>query len=139
VVRADDAPLVEWRPGVRTRLHAADASSPAAFCVIEQWCEPGTGAPKHTHFAVEEMILVLAGEAEVQLDGATAQLRAGDSILLPAHSWHGFTSVGTETLHTIAVFAMARPPVCYEHEPHVVLEVGGTGPVMVDAHRSVSG
>src|SRR6059036_2579058 len=56
--RTDDAQLVEWRPGVRTRLHASSAAEPASLCMIEQWCDPGLGAPTHTHFEVEEVIAI---------------------------------------------------------------------------------
>jgi mannose-6-phosphate isomerase-like protein (cupin superfamily) len=137
VVRADRAPLVEWRPGVRTRLHAGDATGPESLCIIEQWSEPEKGAPTHTHFAVEEVIAVLAGVAEVWVDGTSVSLGAGDSVVLPPHSWHGFRNAGTATLHTLAVLAAASPLVCYEHERDVVLEVGGRSETMLDAHRAV--
>ena len=64
-------------------------------------------------------------------------LGAGESIVIPPHTWHGFVNTGTDTLGTIAVFAAAAAPVEYEHEPGVILEVGGVGPEMRDPHRAV--
>jgi mannose-6-phosphate isomerase-like protein (cupin superfamily) len=136
-LRASEAPLVEWRPGVRTRLHAVESSEPTSLCVIEQWCDPGLGAPTHTHFEVEELIAIVEGEAEVWVDDANARLGAGDSVLLAPHTQHGFRNVGGSTLHTFAIFGAARPPVCYADDPDTVLEVGGHGRSMRDPHRTV--
>ena len=134
---AEQAPLVEWRSGVRTRLHASEAAEPASLCVIEQWCDPGRGAPTHTHFEVEELVVVVAGDVEVWVDDASAALSAGDSVLLPPYSRHGFRNVGESMLHTLAVFGAAHPPVCYVDEPDTILEVGGRSHVMRDPQRAV--
>jgi quercetin dioxygenase-like cupin family protein len=136
-LRAEEAPLVEWRPGVRTRLHASEAAEPTSLCVIEQWCDPGLGAPTHTHFEVEEVIAVVEGEAEVWVDDSNTTLVAGDSILLPPYTQHGFRNVGPSTLHTLAIFGAAHPPVCYADEPDTTLEVGGRSAAMRDPHRAV--
>lgn len=128
---------VEWRPGVLTRLHASSGSGAAQLCVLEQRCEPGAGAPPHTHFEVEEVIVVLGGEAEFTVDGVTSCVRAGESIVLPAGSVHGFVNSAAGELHTVAVFASASPPVSYEGEPGLVLEVGSAGGERVDPHRRV--
>ena len=106
-VRTAQAPLVEWRPGVRTRLHTVAGAEPSSLCLMEQWCDPGLGAPTHTHFDVEEVIAIVAGEAELWCDDSTIALSAGDSILIPPHSRHGFRNAGETTLHIFAVFGTA--------------------------------
>jgi quercetin dioxygenase-like cupin family protein len=136
LIRAGDAPVVAWRNGVRTRLHRTPAHAPAGLCVIEQWCDPGTGAPMHAHANAEELVLVVEGTAEFSLGDARSVARAGDSVLVAAGSRHGFRNLGTGALHTLAVFDAARPLVEYEDDPGVVLEIGGTSGVMVDAHRA---
>ena len=128
---------VEWRLGVRTLLHAGASTGATQLCFMEQWCEPGAGAPTHTHFEVEEAIAVLEGVAEFWIDGAHSRVAAGETILLPPHSRHGFTNAGEGILHTVAVFGAAAPPVEYEEEPGVVYEVGGVGEQMRDPHRAV--
>lgn len=133
---ADD--LVEWRPGVRTRLHAAAVTGASQLCVIEQWSDPGRGAPTHAHAGVEETITVLEGEAEFWCDGARSRVRAGETILLPAGSRHGFRNVGGGVLRTLAAFPAPSPPVEYEDDPGVVYTIGGTGTKRRDAHRAVS-
>jgi quercetin dioxygenase-like cupin family protein len=93
-----------WRPGVRTRLRVAAATGAAQLCQFEQWCDPGCGAPTHIH-AVEEILTVLAGEADVWIGDEVRRLSAGQSALVPAGQRHGFTNTGAGVLHVIATLA----------------------------------
>jgi oxalate decarboxylase/phosphoglucose isomerase-like protein (cupin superfamily) len=136
LIAAGDAPAVQWREGVRSRLHRTASLAPAGLCVLEQWCDPGTGAPSHVHANAEELIVVLEGTAEFSLGDARPVARAGDSVLVAPGRPHAFRNAGAGTLHTLAVFDAARPQVEYEHDPGVVLEIGGAGAVMLDAHRA---
>ena len=129
--------LVEWRPGVRTRLHCGASTGAAQLCVIEQWCDPGHGAPLHTHHEIEEVLLVREGEATVVLGDERRRLAAGDSVRIAPHLWHGFENTGSGVLNVVGIFAAAAAPVEYAHEPGVVLEVGGVAPEMRDPHRAV--
>jgi quercetin dioxygenase-like cupin family protein len=131
------ADVVEWRPGVRTRLLAAASTGATQLCLFEQWSEPGTGAPAHRHPGVEEAVSVLAGEAEFWVEDERLRVSTGDTVVVLPGRRHGFTNVTTATLHTLAVFADATPPVVYDDEPDVVYEVGGSGSKRRDAHRSI--
>jgi quercetin dioxygenase-like cupin family protein len=123
---------IAWRDGVQTRLHARGAE---ALCVMEQWCAPGSGAPTHTHFDVEEAIVLVAGEAEFWIDNNVQRIAAGGSILLPAYSRHGFRNTGAGELHTLAVFASADPRVEYEDEPGAVYEIRSHLTIRVEGER----
>jgi quercetin dioxygenase-like cupin family protein len=101
---------------------------------MEQLCDPGAGAPPHRHEGVEEVIFVLEGRARIHVSGEETELAAGESVVFPASSRHGFKNVGTGNLRILAVFAAATPPVEYEDEPGL-LEIGGHGPKRRDAHR----
>jgi quercetin dioxygenase-like cupin family protein len=94
----------EWRPGVRTRMRVSALTGSAQLCIFEQWCDPGCGAPTHLH-AVEEVLTVLDGEAEVWLGDETAVLKAGQSVVIPAGRKHGFRNTGPSTLHVQAILA----------------------------------
>jgi mannose-6-phosphate isomerase-like protein (cupin superfamily) len=93
-----------WRPGVTTRMRMSAINGAAQLCIFEQWCEPGHGAPTHLH-AVEEVLAVLAGQADVWLGDDTATLTAGQSLLVPAGRKHGFRNTGETTLHVLATLA----------------------------------
>jgi len=135
-IRAGEAPLVAWRTGVQTRLHVTPSVRPTSLCVIEQWSEPGAGAPPHSHANAEELIVVIEGSAEFQLEDDRAELASGDSVLLPAGGRHSFRNSGDGVLHTLAVFDTARPLVEYEEQPGTVLEIAGESSELLDPHRA---
>ncbi len=93
-----------WRPGVLTRMRVSAVTGACQLCLFEQWCEPGRGAPTHLH-AVEEVLTVLDGEAEIWLDDARGVLSSGQSLIVPAGRKHGFRNIGTGTLHVQATLA----------------------------------
>jgi mannose-6-phosphate isomerase-like protein (cupin superfamily) len=100
----EQIPIETWRPGVRTRMLISAQNGGTQLCMFEQWVEPGNGAPTHAH-PVEEVLTVREGEAEMWLDQERVIVRAGQSLIVPAHRLHGFRNSGTETLHLHAVLA----------------------------------
>jgi quercetin dioxygenase-like cupin family protein len=131
IVGPSDQTIEEWRPGVRTRLLVSAASGAESLCMFEQWSEPGRGAPTHTHFGFEEVILVVEGRAEVWIDGETSVLERGGTALVPPHALHGFRNAGTEVLHTLTALPDAAPPVRYEETGQVMTIGAAHG----EAHR----
>ena len=104
IIDHDLEPLDPWREGVRTRMRVSAANGAAQLCQFEQWCEPGCGAPTHLH-AVEEVLSVLDGEAEMWVGAERAMLARGQSLHIPAGQPHGFRNVGTGVLHVQATLA----------------------------------
>ena len=96
--------LEEWRPGVKTRMRISALSGSVQLCVFEQWCDPGKGAPTHLH-AVEEVLTVMEGTADVWVEDETVSVSAGQSVVVPAGRKHGFRNSGTGTLHVMATLA----------------------------------
>lgn len=97
-------PKDEWRPGVLTRMIVSAACGSAQLCVFEQWCDPGLGAPPHLH-AVEEILTVLEGEAEIFVEAERRRATAGQSVLIPAGRKHGFRNSGATLLRVQAILA----------------------------------
>lgn len=93
-----------WRDGVETLLLASAATGAAQLTVFEQWCTPGHGAPLHSH-VVEEVLRILAGRAQVVVSEDECACSAGSTIIVPAGAVHGFTNVGDEPLHVLAILA----------------------------------
>ncbi len=93
-----------WRPGVLTRMRVSAPAGSAQLCIFEQWCDPGCGAPTHLH-AVEEVLTVLAGQAEVWVDGERAIVTARQSVIVTAGYRHGFRNIDETTLHVEATLA----------------------------------
>ena len=99
-----DQPREEWRPGVETRMHVSALNGATQLCIFEQWVAPGAGAPTHSH-TVEEVLSVIAGEADMWIDEQHVVVSSGQSLIVPAGRRHGFRNVGTATLHMHAVLA----------------------------------
>ena len=70
--------------------------------------EAGKRMPSHAHETAEELILVLSGEGEVNVDGKTEPLHPGTAIYLPPGSRHFLTIFGQEPMRIVFVFS---PPV----------------------------
>jgi len=94
----------EWRPGVLTRMKASAANGATQLCMFEQWCDPGHGAPTHLH-AVEEVLCVREGKAEVWIDDARVTLTSGQLVVVPAGRKHGFSNSGSGVLHIESTLA----------------------------------
>lgn len=111
-------PREEWRAGVVTRMQVSALNGSTQLCLFEQWCDPGLGAPNHRH-PVEEVLTVLAGEAEVWVGEERAVLTAGQSMIVPPHTAHGFRNRGTATLHVLATLAAPTFEAAYDDRREV--------------------
>jgi quercetin dioxygenase-like cupin family protein len=65
---------------------------------------PGCALPRHTDSA-EETIVVVAGEAEVELDGERGTVPAGGVALVPEGVPHQVFNAGEDPLRFVAVYA----------------------------------
>ncbi|GAB5435774.1 cupin domain-containing protein [Falsiruegeria mediterranea] len=100
----DAQSLETWRPGVETRMRVSALTGSHTLCIFEQYCDPGLGAPLHQH-AVEEVLEVISGTAEIWLNDEIIQASANMSVLIPAGNMHGFRNTGQDTLHVRATLA----------------------------------
>ena len=128
-------PLVSWRPGNRTIRHCSKALGAQHMTTGEQWFEPGTGAPIHSHpEGVEEVIVVLEGSAKFFIDGNEFVLRKGQSIILPPLSHHGF--VALEDFHIGGGgLSSAVQTTVFDDEPDRIYDIGDTEGIRLDEHR----
>ena len=97
-------PLEEWRDGVVTRMRISAVNGAHQLCVFDQWCDPGCSVPLHSH-AVEELLEVVEGKAEVICGGEMYIAVPDQSVLIPAGCLHGFRNVGDGKLHMRAILA----------------------------------
>ncbi len=86
-----------WEPGPELR-------SPTRMCA-RLTLEPGSSIGFHRHEAEEEIFVIVRGEAEVDDDGRTVRLRAGDTVLTGGGAGHAVKSVGAEPLEMVALIA----------------------------------
>lgn len=114
VFEHETQPLEAWRDGVMTLMRVSALVQSAQLCIFEQFCEPGLGAPIHLH-AVEEVLEVMEGEAEVYLRGESRIVKPNQSVLIPAGAKHGFKNIGTGILKVRATLAAPIFEASYEN------------------------
>ena len=83
------------------RAAGADGSAVVYFEI-----EPGNHLPAHTDSA-EEILYIVAGEAEAELGDERGRVRAGDLAVIPAMVPHGVRNIGDETLKVVGFFNAA--------------------------------
>jgi len=105
LITHEEQEVVDWRQGVATRMLVSAVTGSAQLCIFEQYCDPGLGAPTHLH-AVEEVLTVVAGTAEIWVGGDKIQAGAGHSVIIPAGMKHGFRNISeNDILHMRATLA----------------------------------
>jgi mannose-6-phosphate isomerase-like protein (cupin superfamily) len=104
IIDHNSQPQEDWRAGVTTRMRISAMTGAAQIAIFEQWCAPGVGAPTHWHL-VEEVLTVVAGQADIWIDDEIASVTAGQSVMVPAGRRHGFRNSGQRVLHMLATLA----------------------------------
>ena len=66
--------------------------------------EPGDRLPRHTDSA-EEILYIVAGEAEAEVGDERGRLATGDLVVIPAMVPHALVSVGDEPLKVVGFFS----------------------------------
>lgn len=103
----------DWRKGVTTVMLVSAVTGASQLCIFDQFCAPGLGAPTHLH-AVEEVLSVIAGEAEIWVGNEREQVTAGQSVIIPAGQNHGFHNSAETILHVRATLAAPIFEASYE-------------------------
>jgi quercetin dioxygenase-like cupin family protein len=76
----------------------------AETAVVYFEIEPGNRLAEHTDSA-EEILYVVAGDAEANVGDERGRLTAGDLTVIPAMVPHGVVNVGTETVKVVGFFS----------------------------------
>ena len=126
VVEHDRLSWTETRPGVQWRFIAGRATSDAAehigggLTMFEQVFEPGYGVPRHFHQTGDEILTILAGEAEALLGGEVHRVAQGVSIVVPAGTVHSFRNIGDGRLHVQCVVSASAMRAQFLEDPQGV-------------------
>ena len=102
-------------PGERAegRFEGHGHGSPVSFFVVD--AAPGEGPALHTH-AYAETFAVLGGRGRFQVGGREVEGVAGDALVVPPGTAHGFTAVGPERLRLVGIHASPRIQTSW-HDP----------------------
>lgn len=101
--------LAQWAGITRTDLMRDDLSTPGRE-VIQALVTfaPGASAPRHSHPG-EELVYVVEGEFEYQLDGRPPVIvKAGEVLFIPAGTPHAVKNVGSGSAAELATYLVEK-------------------------------
>jgi quercetin dioxygenase-like cupin family protein len=98
-----DPDVARVHPAFPINIHTGAADSAVVYFEIE----PGQRLPRHTDSA-EEILYIVAGEAEAEAGGELGRVRAGDLAVIPAMVPHAVRNTGDETLKVVGFFSEAK-------------------------------
>jgi mannose-6-phosphate isomerase-like protein (cupin superfamily) len=64
----------------------------AAQSLAEASLAEGQTTKRHQHRETEEIYMLLEGEGDMEIDGASRHVHAGEAVLIPAGAWHEITA-----------------------------------------------
>ena len=107
----DGRPELRWRSTLGTTPEDGAKASSTSLLEVDSGC----ALPRHTDSA-EEVVVVVSGTAEVEVDGETGRVPAGGVALVPKDVPHQVRSVGDGPLRFVAVYADVDVVTTYEDE-----------------------
>jgi mannose-6-phosphate isomerase-like protein (cupin superfamily) len=116
VIRYEAAPEVGFGPLSEYRALVSDDYSDLTVRTGIQTARPGYETRLHWHPYVE-ILHILDGAAEAWEQGAEQSrvtLRAGDTLVIPARTWHSFRVAGDETLRLLGTHVSDKRIVHYD-------------------------
>ena len=116
VIRYEAAEAVTFGPLSEYRARVGDDCPDVTVRTGIQTCRPGYETRPHWHPYVE-ILHILDGAAEtweVGREQCAATLRAGDTIVIPARTWHVFRVAGEQTLRLLGTHLSSRRIVHYD-------------------------
>jgi quercetin dioxygenase-like cupin family protein len=92
----------------RTDLQRHDLSVPGREVVqVRVDFAPGYVAPRHTHPG-EEIVYVIEGSLEYEIDGKLAKVKTGDVLFVPAGAIHTAKNIGTGNAAELATYIVEK-------------------------------
>ena len=92
----------------RTDLQRHDLSAPGREVVqVRVDFDPGYVAPRHTHPG-EEIIYVIEGSLEYEIDGKISKVKAGDVLFVPAGAIHTAKNLGSGNGAELATYIVEK-------------------------------
>jgi len=116
VIPFEGAPVAAFGPLADYRVLISDDCSDLSIRTGIQTARPGYEAKPHWHPYVE-ILHIFEGTAEAWERGqeqSKVTLRAGDTLVIPARTWHSFRVAGEETLRLLGTHLSNQRMVHYD-------------------------
>ena len=119
IIRESDVPgysPANHEGTVNKRLISPETVGSKHLEVLLGTIESQQGALPHAHPGIEQVVYMISGTADVELDGEKGSMQAGDCCFFPPDKKHIFTVTSKEPARIIVIYS---PP--YEENPERVI------------------
>lgn len=116
VIRLEETATISFGPLSHYQPLVCDDERPLPIRTGIQTAQPGYEAKLHYHPYVE-ILHILDGMAEAWMGGqedARVMLKQGDTLVIPAHTWHSFRVAGTQELRLLGTHLSPQRIVHYQ-------------------------
>ncbi|MAF48996.1 MAG: cupin domain-containing protein [Rhodospirillales bacterium] len=103
IMKMDEVPVVQRGDGVETAVLVSNKNCGANTTSGTTSFPAGTKVPVHKHNCDEQVVL-LEGEAEVDIDGVCTRIEAMDTVFVEAGTWHRFVNTGDGPMKILWVY-----------------------------------
>jgi quercetin dioxygenase-like cupin family protein len=86
---------IEWL-GVHYKTLLTSDETNGAMSIVDSVSPPQSGPPRHVHQDADETFVMLTGECEFWVDGATSYRGAGETVFVPRGTEHTFRVIGSQ-------------------------------------------
>jgi quercetin dioxygenase-like cupin family protein len=101
-------PEFPMRDGITGKWIVGREQGSTGLTVLSNTVGPGISAPLHLH-EHEEIVLVEAGQAWVELDKVRVTAVPGQAVIIPPRTPHAWGAVGPETLRVLFIWPVLEP------------------------------
>ena len=103
IVKIDEEPVIERGNGIETTLLIGRERCDAKVTSGITSFPAGTDVPVHQNNC-DEQVVVLVGEADVEIEGKRTAVRPMDTIYIAAGRWHRFVNTGSGRMKILWIY-----------------------------------
>jgi mannose-6-phosphate isomerase-like protein (cupin superfamily) len=103
IVKVEEEPVVARGNGIETTLLVGRERCAAKVTSGITSFPPGADVPVHAHNC-DEQVVILDGEAEVEIEGTVTRLTRNDTVYVKAGLWHRFVNAGNDRLRILWIY-----------------------------------
>lgn len=92
-------------PGVLKKVLAAKADLQPGRIQMVNWASMGVGKrfARHYHEDMQEIFVIICGQAEIAVETQTVTLNRGDTVVIDAREVHQMQNLGSEEVEYLAI------------------------------------
>ncbi len=103
IMKAGELEVVQRGDGVETAVLVSNKTCGANTTSGITQFPKGTKVPVHQHNCDEQVVL-LEGDAEVEIDGVCTRIKPMDTVFVEAGTWHRFVNMGDGPMKILWVY-----------------------------------